>query len=601
MLRNNKKKAFTIVELVIVIAVVAILAAVLIPTFAGLIDKANESSDIQLVKNINTALTAATIAEGKSTPPNKVVAALEKAGYNIGNLNPTAEGNYFVWDSKSNQMLYVDGEDTSKPLFTTKPESECGTVNDWWLPISDYNDIPEAFNNFVITENAVLSETLTFNKPVGLVVSSNKTLSGNVTIETEDAGTITLDGNIVGTVTIDAPNADLVQYGDTKTLNIIRIANNSAHVNGFVWNLIHKAGRLVIENEGYVYWFNEIASSTDDVTVEIKGFIDTLAEISGNAEFESNGGSVKTLPDGIEEIEGVHTGLPTNAWSIKNIDDLFRFRDAVNSGYGFAGITVSLDADLDLSGMNWNVPIGTAITYEPDDNTLSFTSGNPFKGTFEGNGHTIKGLTMVDVSVGGYGGGLFGYCYGAEIQNLNLTNVHIDSEVSCSPVASFMFWDCKVENVYVSGTSKGNWSAGIASYAQYGLLVENCNIDMDFTMSNYGQYNYIRVGGVVGQYNYDWTDNEHSDSLTVSDTDVSGCTFTVSAETKVCTVFAGGYVAQLTGGKPTIEYKGVTYNFTKTNEYGDCDPALLGITLTKAGNEANIGAYTFNLTALPTE
>ena len=44
------KRAFTIVELVIVIAVIAILAAVLIPTFTTLIDKANESNDIALVK-----------------------------------------------------------------------------------------------------------------------------------------------------------------------------------------------------------------------------------------------------------------------------------------------------------------------------------------------------------------------------------------------------------------------------------------------------------------------------------------------------------------------------------------------------------------------
>ena len=38
---RKSKKGFTIVELVIVIAVIAILAAVLIPTFANLIRQAN--------------------------------------------------------------------------------------------------------------------------------------------------------------------------------------------------------------------------------------------------------------------------------------------------------------------------------------------------------------------------------------------------------------------------------------------------------------------------------------------------------------------------------------------------------------------------------
>ena len=50
---NNKKSrnAFTIVELVIVIAVISILAAVLIPTFAFMIKRAEESRDLQESEN----------------------------------------------------------------------------------------------------------------------------------------------------------------------------------------------------------------------------------------------------------------------------------------------------------------------------------------------------------------------------------------------------------------------------------------------------------------------------------------------------------------------------------------------------------------------
>ena len=42
---KSNKKAFTIVELVIVIAIIAVLAAVLIPTFANVINKANVAKD----------------------------------------------------------------------------------------------------------------------------------------------------------------------------------------------------------------------------------------------------------------------------------------------------------------------------------------------------------------------------------------------------------------------------------------------------------------------------------------------------------------------------------------------------------------------------
>ena len=50
----KNKKGFTIVELVIVIAVIAILAAVLIPTFSNVIAKANKSADLQAAKNAHT-------------------------------------------------------------------------------------------------------------------------------------------------------------------------------------------------------------------------------------------------------------------------------------------------------------------------------------------------------------------------------------------------------------------------------------------------------------------------------------------------------------------------------------------------------------------
>ena len=55
-MKTNNKKGFTIVELVIVIAVIAILAAVLIPTFSGVVKKANESAALQEAKAAHTAL-----------------------------------------------------------------------------------------------------------------------------------------------------------------------------------------------------------------------------------------------------------------------------------------------------------------------------------------------------------------------------------------------------------------------------------------------------------------------------------------------------------------------------------------------------------------
>ncbi len=58
---QNRRRGFTLVELVIVIAVIAILAGVMIPTFSGIIQKANASAAFVDASNAMTALTPETV------------------------------------------------------------------------------------------------------------------------------------------------------------------------------------------------------------------------------------------------------------------------------------------------------------------------------------------------------------------------------------------------------------------------------------------------------------------------------------------------------------------------------------------------------------
>ncbi|MBR2370658.1 MAG: type II secretion system protein [Clostridia bacterium] len=66
-MKKSNKKGFTIVELVIVIAVIGILATVLIPTFSSVVDKANKSAAEQELKNAYTLALAEAIADGSIT------------------------------------------------------------------------------------------------------------------------------------------------------------------------------------------------------------------------------------------------------------------------------------------------------------------------------------------------------------------------------------------------------------------------------------------------------------------------------------------------------------------------------------------------------
>ena len=64
-MKKANKKGFTIVELVIVIAVIAILAAVLIPTFSNVVEKANQSAALQNCRNELVEVKAALAINGE--------------------------------------------------------------------------------------------------------------------------------------------------------------------------------------------------------------------------------------------------------------------------------------------------------------------------------------------------------------------------------------------------------------------------------------------------------------------------------------------------------------------------------------------------------
>ena len=91
-MKRNNKKGFTIVELVIVIAVIAILAAVLIPTFSNVIKKAKTSADIQACRQMNEYLAVNEVLEGKTI--TDAIDALVEGGMSAKNYKPLTAGCY---------------------------------------------------------------------------------------------------------------------------------------------------------------------------------------------------------------------------------------------------------------------------------------------------------------------------------------------------------------------------------------------------------------------------------------------------------------------------------------------------------------------------
>ena len=404
-MKKNNKKGFTIVELVIVIAVIAILAAVLIPTFSSIIKKAKISNDTVLAKNLTTAIATESITS-KPTSMEEVVTKLYNAGFVLENLSPTTEDYFYGWDSKNNQIILISDK------YSVVYESAKSTPVDVYVATTGEfaQKLAEAGYSLYLTTEATTVDTTNF-----INVDTGNTKLGTLKMTASTATEVTLKGTI-GSVTVNNGNGVVRQYASVKTLTVENIAMSSYHVYGAVENATLKAGKLEVEQLGEIKNLKVTAVSVSTVNVVNKGVIESA-----------------TLPEGI--LSEVSTGKPSESnphnVTIGNYAELVAFRDQVNSGRHFENVVVTLTADIDISGRSWT-PIGAGAR---KDNRIYFA------GIFDGANHTIKGLTNKGMDIGSidYNNnnttpknvqevayGFFGIIKNATIKNLKMSNVDIE-------------------------------------------------------------------------------------------------------------------------------------------------------------------------------
>ncbi len=149
--------------------------------------------------------------------------------------------------------------------------------------------------------------------------------------------------------------------------------------------------------------------------------------------------------------------FPASTTEIANLAELEAFRDNVNAGIDYTGVTVRLTADIDMSE---NYGSGKA-DWTPIGN--SYYCAFPATAIFDGDGHTISGLYINHELSGSYyyRDGLFGHNKGT------------------------------IQNLVVSGSVTGKNYVGGVCGENYGTMTDCCNTGIVSGSNNY-------VGGVCG-------------------------------------------------------------------------------------------------------
>ena len=129
MKKVNENKGFTLAELLIVVAIIAVMVAIAIPTFADQIEKSREATDLA---NIRSAYSDV-VVRSLSDPDNDITATVtakqtvqdwqsgtpEVAGATIPNTNAKSGGSFTIAYTKSDGKIKIEGEEVKAATSIT--------------------------------------------------------------------------------------------------------------------------------------------------------------------------------------------------------------------------------------------------------------------------------------------------------------------------------------------------------------------------------------------------------------------------------------------------------------------------------------------------
>ena len=212
--QKSRKRGFTILELIIVIAVIAILAAVAIPTFAGVVRKARVSAKTQMAKSINTILTVEEITDGRPKSMYDAIKVMSENGFDIGELS-SDDDLLLAWVQGDNRIAVVDDE-----LNSVYTHNGAALPDDKVLIWQVVNEIPSESATSIYLADGFAGENISVS--VGVDVGDNLDIKSIIyTDDDAETKSILLRANGNATVTdINNNSDDISLLGDSQSASL---------------------------------------------------------------------------------------------------------------------------------------------------------------------------------------------------------------------------------------------------------------------------------------------------------------------------------------------------------------------------------------------